>query len=137
MFSRFDLEVGPQSRLIAAPRVGGFSGVTSHDKVTSVARACKDLIPLTFVEKLKFCYDEADRTMYCLAANDRVAETYCAYSVRVGEVNVTFCKVSSIVMRKNSVTAYFDVDITVKVCFLILFPFFVSYVSMLNILACF
>jgi len=75
--------------------------------------------------------------VYCLAADDQVAETYCAYSVRVGEVNVSFCKVSSIVMRKNSVRAYFDVDITVKVCFLILFPFFVSYVSMLNILACF
>jgi len=48
-----------------------------------------------------------------------------------------FVKSSSIVMRKNLVTAYFDVDITVKVCFLILFPFFVSDVSMLNILAYF
>ena len=133
----FDLEVGPQSHLIAVPRVGGFSGVASQDKVTSVARACKQLIPRTFVPTLKFCYDKADRTVYCLAANDQVAETYCAYSVLVGEVNVTFCKVSSIVMRKNSVTAYFDVDITVKVCFLILFPFLVSYESMLNILACF
>jgi len=123
VFEVFDLEVGPQSHLIVVPRVGGFSGVISQDKMTSVARACKQLIPHTFVPTLKFCYDEADRTMYCLAANDRVAETYCAYSVRVGEVNVTFYKVSSIVMRKNSVRAYFDVDITVKVCFLILFPF--------------
>ena len=101
--------------------MGGFSGVTSQDKVTSVARAFKQLIPRTFVKTLKFCYDEADRTVYCLAADDQVAETYCAYSVRVGEVNVTFYKVSSIVMRKNSVRAYFDVDITVKVCFL-MFP---------------
>ena len=74
LFEMFDLEVGPQSRLIAAPRVGGFSGVTSHDKVTSVARACKQLIPHTFVEMLKLCYDEADRTVYCLAADDQVAE---------------------------------------------------------------
>ena len=117
--------------------MGEFSGVTSQDKVTSVARACKQLIPHTFVEMLKFYYDEADRTVYCLAADDQVAETYCAYSLRVGEVNVSFCKVSSIVMRKNSVRAYFDVDITVKVCFLILFFFLFSYVLMLNILACF
>jgi len=40
-FEMFDLEVGPQSRLIVVPRVGEFSGVTSQDKVTSVARACK------------------------------------------------------------------------------------------------
>jgi len=58
----------------------------------------------------------------CIAStDDQVVESYCAYSVRVGEVNVTFCKVSCIVMRKNSVRAYFDVDITVKVCFL-MFP---------------
>ncbi|XP_066349178.1 uncharacterized protein [Miscanthus floridulus] len=114
VFEVFDLEVDPQSRLIVVPRVSAFSAVTSQDKVTSVARAYKQLIHHTFVPTLKFCYDEADRTVYCLAANDQVAETYCAYSVRVGEVNVTFCKVSSIVMRKNSVRAYFDVDITVK-----------------------
>jgi len=116
VFEVFDLEVGPQSRLIVVLRVGGFSVVTSQDKVTSVARACKQLIPHNFVPTLKFCYDEADRTVYCLAANDQVAETYCAYSVRVGEVNVSFCKVSSIVMRKKSIRAYLDVDITVKVC---------------------
>ena len=93
VFKVFDLEVGPQSGLIAVPTVGGFSAVTSQDKVTSVACACKQLIPHTFFLKLKFCYDEAVRTVYCFAANDQVAETYCAYSVRVGEVNVTFCKV--------------------------------------------
>ena len=59
--------------------------------------------------------------MYCHAADDQVTETYCAYSVRVGEVNVSFCKVSNIAMRKNSVRAYLDVEITVKVCFL-MFP---------------
>jgi len=32
VFKMFDLEVGPQSRLIVVPRVGGFSGVTSQDK---------------------------------------------------------------------------------------------------------
>ena len=64
--------------------------------------------------------------MYCLAADDQVAETYCAYSVRVGEVNVSFCKVSSIVMRKNSIRAYLDVDITVKVRFFSDFSFFAS-----------
>ena len=88
VFVVFDLEVGPQSHLIVVPRVGAFSGVTSQDKVASVARACKQLIPHTFVEMLKFYYDEADRTVYCLAADDQVAETYCAYSLRVGEVNV-------------------------------------------------
>ena len=56
----------------------------------SVARACKELIPPNFVKKLKFCYDEAGRTVYCLADDDQVSETYCAYSIRVGEVNVTF-----------------------------------------------
>ena len=123
--------------------MGGFSEVTSQDKVTSVARAFKQLIPRTFVKTLKFCYDEADRTVYCHVANDQVTETYCAYSVRVGEVNVSFCKVSSIVMRKNSVRAYLDVDITVKVCFLILFFFFVflcfdvKYSCMLLVIFCF
>ena len=76
-----DLEIGPQSRLIAAPRVGGVSGLSSQDKVMSVARACKELIPHNFVKKLKFCCDEADRTVYCLTTDDQVSKTYCAYSV--------------------------------------------------------
>ena len=126
VFEVLDLEIGEQTRFIACPRVGGLSGVSSQDKVMSVARACKELIPHNFVKKLKFCYDEADRTVYCLADNDQVSEIYCAYSVRVGEVNVTFCKVSSIVMRKNSIRAYLDVDITVKVRFFSDFSFFAS-----------
>ena len=88
VFEMLDLEVGPQGRLLAAPRVGGFSGLSYQDKVMSVARACKELIPHNFVKKLKFCYDEADRIVYCHAADDQVTETYCAYSLRVGEVNV-------------------------------------------------
>ena len=44
-------------------------------------------------------------------------------------------------MRKNSVRAYFDVDITVKVCFLIVFLCFlcvdVKYSCMLLVIFCF
>ena len=72
-------------------------------------------------------------TVYCLAADDQVSETYCAYSVRVGDVNVTFYKVSSTVMRENSVRAYFDVHITVKVGFFCFFLVFVScFISVIN-----
>lgn len=130
-------KVGSQIHLLAVPRLGEFSGVTSQDKVTSVACACKKLIPHNFVQKLKFCYDEADRTMYCLAAADEVAETYCAYSLRVGEVNVSFFKVSSVVMRENLVRAYLDVDITVKVPFFsALFKFSIVLVLFLCFFAC-
>ena len=143
VFEVLDLEIGEQTRFIACPRVGGLSGVSSQDKVMSVARACKELIPHNFVKKLKFCCDEADRTVYCLTTDDQVSKTYCAYYVRVGEVNVTFCKVSSIVTRENLVRAYLDADITVKECFLILFFFLVflcfnvKYSCMLLVIFCF
>lgn len=105
------LEVGPQNSLIAIRRLGPW---VAEDKVMVAARACKQHHAY-FV--LKFYYDEADRTVYCLAHIDNDSNIYCAYTFSIGDDNVCFYKVNSIVLMKNFVRAFLDVEIWIKVCF--------------------
>lgn len=77
--------------------------MVSEDKVMCTARAWKQRHFYGFVNNFRFCYDAADRTVYCLAHKDDISETFCAYCTRVGEDFVTFYKVNTIVVRKNSI----------------------------------
>ena len=76
------------------------------------------VVLLVFVKNFRFCYDSADKTVYCLAHQDGISDSYCSYITWVGEHNVTFFKVNSIVVRKNSIREYLDMDIRIRVCFL-------------------
>lgn len=53
-------------------------------------------------EKFKYCYDEADDTVYVLAFEDGLSSVYRASKVAVGAECVAFCEVKSILPRKNS-----------------------------------
>jgi len=115
VFEMLDLQVGQQTRLIAAKKTCGW---VYEDKVMCTAHAWKQRHAFGFVKNFRFCYDSADKTVYCLAQQDGISDCYCAYITRVGEYNVTFFKVNSIVVRKNSIREYLDMDIRIRICFL-------------------
>lgn len=111
--------------MIAAKRTCGW---VSEDKAMSTAHAWKQCRAFGYVKNFRFCYDGADKTVYCLAHEDGIPETYYAYTTRFGEDNVVCHKVNSIVVRKNSFIEYLDMDIQIRVCFLFFFILIVFYI---------
>lgn len=107
-----ELEVGEQKRLIAIKRGCSWK---SEDPVMVAALGVKHSCGLFFMKKFKFCYDEADRIVYCLAHEVLYFGLYRSYSVSVGQDIVTFCEVKSIVTRTNSIKAYLDILVRIKV----------------------
>lgn len=111
----FGLEVGEQKRLLAAKNLGKWS---TEEPVLHVARAAKEFGG-PIVSNFKFCYDEADKTVYCLAHQDDIAPGRHRYHFTIVDQGVTFYYVKSLVVRKNSVRAFLDVDIQTEVCFVV------------------
>lgn len=122
-----DLEVGQQTRLIAARKYLRWKCV---DQVMCTARAWKERRYVGFVRNFKFCYDDADRTVYCLVHDSHICDSYCAFATHVGEDTVVFYKVNSIVERNNSSTPYLHADIRIRVSFFFVSSTFFSGVSL-------
>lgn len=112
VFEVLGLEIGPQSRLFAVEASGGFR---SAEKVLCAARAWKESSLNGFVSKFKFCYDDGDDTVYCLAHEDGLSDVYVAWSFQVGNDLVSFHKVSCIFMRPGSIDKFYDFDIQFQV----------------------
>jgi hypothetical protein len=116
-----ELEAGDQDCLIALKRPGGWK---CEDSVMIAARALKHIAGRYYVRKFKFCFDEGDQTVYCVAHEDYRSSFYRAYCVSIGEDTVVFYQVKSIVVRKNSVRAYLDILVRIKVVFFSQFSLF-------------
>lgn len=113
------LKVGEQKRLIAIYRICSWK---NEDPVMVAALAVKHACGCFFLRKFKFCYDEADRIVYCLAHEDQYSAFYRSCCVNVDRDTVTFYEVKSIVSRSNSFKAYLDILVRIKViCFAISF----------------
>ena len=61
---------------------------------------------------------EADDTVYVTAHENHFVGYYCAWKVRVGQELMVVCNVTSILLRKNSFSAFFAIPVRIKVCFL-------------------
>jgi len=60
-----DLEPGEQHRLIAV--TNNLADMNVYDDVMLAARAWKEIHGPFYVKNMKFCFDEEDETVYCLA----------------------------------------------------------------------
>jgi hypothetical protein len=109
-----DLKVGEQDHLMAARNLMKWK--TNEYKVIIVAHAAKQMGALAFVKNFKFCYDEADETVYCLAHLDGLAVEKRCFYYHVAKEFVTFFQVKSIVERKNSRRDFLNMDIRIRVC---------------------
>jgi len=77
-----ELQVGQQDHLMAARNLKKWS---CEDKVIFVAHAAKQIGGKGFVKNFKFCYDEADETVYCLVHLDHLAADHRRFTYNVGE----------------------------------------------------
>ena len=54
-----------------------------------------------YVKNMKFCFDEEDETVYCLAFEDGQTSYFHGYQVSFGTRVFAMCQVKSIVERKK------------------------------------
>jgi hypothetical protein len=110
-----ELQVGEQHYLMAARNMMKWK---CEDKAITVARAAKQIGSKAFVKNIKFCYDEADETVYCLVHRDGQAAEKCHFCYHIAEETISFFEVKTILERKNSRRDFFDMEIRIRVCFL-------------------
>ena len=109
-----ELQVVEQHHLMAARNMKW----KCEDKAIMVARAAKQIGSKAFVKNFKFCYDEADETVYGLVHRDGLAADKCRFCYHVAEETVSFFEVKSILARENSRRDFLDMEIWIRVCFL-------------------
>ena len=109
-----DLEPGEQHRVIAVRN--NVANMNVYDDVMLAARAWKEIRSPFYVKNMKFCFDEEDETVYCLAFEDLQASYFRGYQVSIGTGVFAMCQVKSIVEKKKSFREFIDIPIGDKVC---------------------
>jgi len=92
-----DLEPGEQDYLIVVRNT--IADMNVYDDVMLAVRAWKKIHGPFYVKNMKFCFDEEDETVYCLAFEDLQASYFRGYQVSIGTGVFAMCQVKSIVER--------------------------------------
>lgn len=123
------IEDGPQDCLIAVKASLKWKG---GDPVLVAARALKEH-RRTWVPDFKLCYEEADKTVYCLGPAYTKNYLYSGYVFSVGDDIVTFYKAASVVVQKNSFREFLCLPVEPNVyLFTLMFLFLANSTCELN-----